>query len=350
MAALRQGYDVAVVAKDTGRRSEVEALGVRYIDYPVNPTGMNPMQELRSLCFLLRLFLKEKPDVVHNVGLKDMLWGGLAAKLTGVKVVVNAVSGLGVMFSSPKLGLTARIVLALQRFSNSRKNVYEIFQNEDDKALYLKHHVVKEEQCVFIKGSGVDLNEYHYVEPPSDGKIIVLFTARMVKEKGVSDLVEAAEMLRSKYEDKVEFHLCGALSANPKAITEKELRSLCDDKYIRWFGFCRDVDERLRRCHIVAFPSYYREGVPKSLIEATATGRPIITCNSIGCKDVVDDGVNGFLIAPKDTKALAERLEVLINDSDLRRRMGLAGRQKAEREFDIRHVVEEHLKLYAKGE
>ena len=350
VAALKQGYDVSIVAKDTGRKEEVTALGVRFIDFPVNPTGMNLMQELKSFFFLWRLFRKEKPDVVHNVGLKDMVWGGLAAKLAGVKVVINAVSGLGVMFSSPKLSLTARMLLGVQRFSNNRKNVYEIFQNQEDKELYLKHHVMKENQCVFIKGSGVDLNEYHYAEEPTDGKIIVLFTARMVKEKGVCDLVEAAEMIRDKYKDKVEFHLCGGLSANPKAITEQELRSLCDDKYIRWFGFCRDVDERLRKCHIVAFPSYYREGVPKSLIEAAATGRPIITCNSIGCKDVVDDDVNGFLITPKDTKALAERLETLINDADLRQRMGKAGRQTAEREFNIQSVVNAHLKLYAKGE
>ena len=348
--ALKKGYNVTVVANNTGRKSEVTALGVHYIDFPVNPTGKKLMQELRTLWFLIRLFIKEKPDVVHNVGLKDMLWGGLAAKLVGVKVVINAVSGLGVMFSSPKLGLTAKVVLGVQRFSNNRKNVFEIFQNNEDKALYLKHRVMKEEQCVFIKGSGVDLNEYHYVEEPTTGKVIVLFTARMVKEKGVCDLVEAAEMLREKYENRVEFHLCGGLSANPKAIKEQELRSLCDDKYIHWFGFCRDVDERLRKCHIVAFPSYYREGVPKSLIEAAATGRPIITCNSIGCKDVVDDGVNGFLVPPKDTRALAERLETLINDAKLRQLMGKAGRLKAEREFDIHHVVEEHMKLYAKGE
>ena len=346
VAALKQGYDVSIVAKDTGRKEEVTALGVRFIDFPVNPTGMNLMQELKSFFFLWRLFRKEKPDVVHNVGLKDMVWGGLAAKLAGLKVVINAVSGLGVMFSSPKLSLTARMLLGVQRFSNNRKNVYEIFQNQEDKELYLKHHVMKEDQCVFIKGSGVDLNEYHYAEEPTDGKIIVLFTARMVKEKGVIVLTEAAERLRQQYEGHVEFWLCGGLSGNPKAMTEAELTQLCDGKYIQWLGFRSDVRELLMQSHIVAFPSYYREGVPKSLIEACAIGRPIVTTNSIGCKDTVDDGANGFLIPIKDSESLAAKLTQLIEDRALREQMGKCAREKAEREFSVKTVIDKHLQVY----
>ena len=177
-------------------------------------------------------------------------------------------------------------------------------------------------------------------------KIHVIFTARMVREKGTLILTDAAELLRSDYEGKVDFWLCGGLSENPNALSEEELRQHCDDSYIKWLGYRSDVKELLQKASIVAFPSYYREGVPKSLIEACASGRPIVTTNSIGCKDTVDDGVNGFIVPVKDSKALAKKLKVLIDDKDLRMRMGQASREKAEREFSLEMVVRKHLECY----
>lgn len=178
------------------------------------------------------------------------------------------------------------------------------------------------------------------------GKIHVIFTARMVREKGTLILIDAAEELRKDYADKVDFWLCGGLSDNPNALTEEDLRSRCDDSYIKWLGFRKDVKELLRQASIVAFPSYYREGVPKSLIEACAIGRPIVTTNSIGCKDTVEDGVNGFLIPIKDSHALADKLRILIDNPELRRNMGKSSRHKAEREFSLDDVIKKHLEVY----
>lgn len=346
VAALDDGWDVTIVTCDTGRFDDVKAIGLKTVNLPIDATGMNPKEELKTFRFLWKLYKKEKPDVVHHVGLKTILWGGLAAKLTGIKGVVNAVSGLGVMFSGEKLSLVAKGVLTMLRFSHNRNGVRVIFQNHEDEFLFLSHHITKQDNCVFIKGSGVDLNEFAYAPDPDSSPIRVMFTARMVKEKGILVLTEAAEMLRKEYEDRVMFLLCGKLSDNPKAIQREELEALCDGKYIQWLGHRSDVKELLRLCHIVAFPSYYREGVPKSLIEACATGRPIITCNSIGCKDVVDDGVNGFLIPVRDSDALAEKLRILIEDKDLRIKMGKAAREKAEREFSLDKVVQKHLEIY----
>lgn len=174
----------------------------------------------------------------------------------------------------------------------------------------------------------------------------IIFTARMVREKGTMVLIEAAEKLRKDYEGKIDFWLCGRLSATPNSLTEEELRSHCDGSYIQWLGFRSDVRDLLQKSSIVAFPSWYREGVPKSLIEACASGRPIVTCNSIGCKDVVDDGVNGFLVPVRDSDALAEKLRILIEDKDLRIKMGKAAREKAEREFSLDKVVQKHLEIY----
>ena len=346
LAAKEAGWDVTVVCKDTGQREEVEALGLKMLDLPVNPTGMNLMQERKTFWYLYRLYRKNRDAVVHHVGLKDILWGGLAAKLARVHGVVNAVSGLGTIFSNEKMGMMAKGILALMRFSNKRKNVKVIFQNQEDKNLFLQHGVIEESQIEFIKGSGVDLNVFNYVPEPESETLKVVFTARMVKEKGIIELIEAAERLRKDYEGKVEFWLCGRLAANADAISREELEGLCDGKYIKWLDFQKDIKSILEQCHIMAFPSYYREGVPKSLIDVCAIGRPIVTTDSIGCKDVVDDGVNGFLVPVRDSEVLAEKLRILIENKDLRVKMGKASREKAEREFSIEKVVEKHMEIY----
>ena len=346
LAAQKAGWDVTVVCKDTGRRREVEDLGLKMLELPINPTGMNLRQELKTFWFLYTLYKKNKDSVIHHVGLKDILWGGLAAKLTGVRGVVNAVSGLGAIFSGNKIGITAKGILAVMRFSNCRKRVKVIFQNHEDRNLFLQHRVVTEDQIAFIKGSGVDLNEFKYVPEPESETLKVVFTARMVKEKGVIEVIEAAESLRKEYEGRVEFWLCGRLAANADAVSREELESRCDGKYIKWLDFQKDIKAILEQCHIMAFPSYYREGVPKSLIDVCAVGRPIVTTSSIGCKDVVDDGVNGFLIPVRNSEALAEKLRILIEDKELRVKMGKASRERAEREFALEKVVKKHLEIY----
>lgn len=347
VAALNDGWDVTIVTCDTGRFDDIRSLGLKAVNLPINATGMDMKEEWKTFRFLWKLYVKERPDMVHHVGLKTILWGGVAAKLVGVKGVVNAVSGLGVMFSGEKTSLTAKGILEVLRFSHRRKNVKDIFQNSEDAALFYQYKVSKPENSVFIKGSGVNLKLFDYTPVPDTKPIRVMFTARMVREKGVVVLAEAAEMLRKDYEGKVVFLLCGKLSDNPKAMKKEELEKLCDGRYIQWLGHRDDIKELLQQCHIVAFPSYYREGVPKSLIEATAIGRPIVTCNSIGCKDTVDDGVNGYLIPIKDSDALAGKLRVLIEDPELRLRMGEASRRIAERDFSIDIVIKKHLETYA---
>lgn len=357
LAAKDAGWEVTVVCKDTGLRGEIEALGLEVLELPINPTGMNPLQEFKTWRFLYKLYRKNRNAIVHHVGLKNILWGGLAAKLVGVRGVVNAVSGLGGLFSIDKLKPTTMGVLAIMRFSNKRQNVKVIFQNQEDKSLFLCHGVVKESQTAFIKGSGVDLDVFKYApEPPVEAShetsllhektLKVVFTARMVKEKGVMELIAAAERLRKDYEGKVEFWLCGRLAVNATAVSREELETLCDGRYIKWLDFQKDIKSILEQCHIMAFPSYYREGVPKSLIDACAIGRPIVTTNSIGCKDTVDDGVNGFLVPVKDSEALARKLRILIEDKELRVRMGKASREKAEKEFSLKDVVGKHLAIY----
>lgn len=348
LRAQKCGYDVTIVTKDTGKRNAIEALGLRVIDLPINRSGQNIMEELHTCCFLYYLYRREKPDIVHHVGLKIILWGTFAAKLAKTHGVVNAISGLGIFFSEGNKSFVSRLLPKVLRYSHHRKNLIVIFQNEEDKGLFLKNKIIKEKQAFMIKGSGVDLNQYCYMPEPNGGKIKILLTARMIVEKGIFVLTEAALKLRVQYQDKIEFLLCGGLDDNPKAIKEEELKRVCDGTYIQWLGYRTDVLELLKQSHIVAFPSFYKEGLPKSLIEATAVGRPIVTTNSIGCKETVVDGYNGYLIPIKDSEALAEKLRVLLDDENLRKNMGRNSRLLAEKYFSIENVIQRHLEIYRK--
>ena len=345
-AAQKAGWDVTIVTADTGKLKEIEALGLKTINLPMSRSRMNIFQELGTLNFLQKLYKREKPDVVHHVGMKTILWGTLAARFSKVNGVVNAISGLGGFFAEDNKGLMARVMPKVLKFSHDRKNLLCIFQNNEDKGLYVKNGIIKEEQARYIKGSGVNLKDFCYTPEQTEGKIRVILTARMIVEKGIFILTEAAEKLRSKYEDKVEFLLVGGIDDHPGAITKEQLNAVCDGKYIQWLGYRTDVKELLQSSHIVAFPSYYMEGLPKSLIEADAIGRPIITCNSVGCKEAVIDGHNGYLIPTRDVDALVEKLDLLLSDTKLRLEMGKNSRAYAEANFSLDVVIEKHLAIY----
>lgn len=346
LAAQHAGWDVTIVTADTGKLHVIKEKGLKVVNLPMSRSGMNIMEELKTLRFLWNLYQREKPDVVHHVGMKTILWGSLAAKFAKVHGVVNAISGLGGFFAEENKGVLSSVMPVVLKFSHSRPNLLCIFQNDDDWGLYVKHGIIRHDQGRFIKGSGVNLAEYCYTPEPAEGKVKVILTARMIVEKGIFLLTEAAGRLKAKYGDLVEFLLVGGLDDHPGAITKEQLDSVCDGTYIKWLGYRTDVCDLLKQCHIVAFPSYYMEGLPKSLIEADAIGRPVITSRSVGCKETVIDGVTGFLIQPKDVDALTEKLDLLIADRALRVRMGKAARKYAEEFFDIEVVKERHLAIY----
>lgn len=346
LRAKESGWDVTIITADTGKLKDIQSLGLKTINLPMSRSGMNIIEELKTLNWLRKLYKREKPDVVHHVGMKTILWGTLAAKFSKVKGVVNAISGLGGFFSEENNGLLSMAMPMVLRFSHNRRNLLCVFQNDEDKGLYIRNGIIRVDQARYIKGSGVNLNEFCYFPESEEGKIKVILTARMIVEKGVFILTEAAERLREKYGQNVQFQLIGGLDDHPGAITKEQLDVVCDGDYITWLGYRTDVRDLLRQCHIVAFPSYYMEGLPKSLIEATAVGRPIITCNSVGCREAVVDGVNGYLIPIRNVEALAEKLDLLLGDKELRVKMGKAGRAYAEEWFDIETVVDRHLSIY----
>lgn len=344
--AHRKGWDVTVVAKDTGVKKEIEEMGLHFINLPINPTGKNVFQELRVLRFLKKLYRRNPDAVVHHVGLKLLLWGSLANHLSPMRGVVNAVSGLGTLFTGDRPSRLIGVMFPLLRYCRKKGgNVCYIFQNHDDRQTFEDQKLIGPYNYFMIKGAGVDLDYFDFTPIPEEGKVKVVFTGRMIKEKGVVDLVKAANLLKDKYEDKVEFILCGSLSSNPSALTEEEVNKLADGKYIKWLNFQSDVRSILKDSTIFCLPSY-REGFPKSIIEASAIGRPIVTYDSVGCRDTVVNGKNGFKVPLKDYRALAEKLDYLISRPEVCVKMGKASRRIAEKTYDVRKVVRRHLDIY----
>ena len=346
-AAKDAGYDVTIVSEDTGVSDKIREVGLKTINLPINKAGTNIKDEIKTFFFLYKLFRREKPDIVHLVGLKTMLWGSLACRLAGVKAMVSAVCGLGVLFDEEHAqSLLTRSILKVLRVTHNKKRLSVIFQNNDDKAIFLNAKIMKEWQCAFTNGSGINLQNYDYTPEPADKPVKVIFTARMVEDKGTLVLIDAAKQLESEYKGKVQFLLCGGLDSNPNGITKEMLESRCDGEYLQWLGHRKDVLELLKQSHIMAFPSWYREGLPKSVIEAEAIGRPVVTTDSVGCRDTVIDGKNGYMIPIKNSKALAEALKKLIDNPELRQQMGRNAREFAVSKFDINDVVKVHLDIY----
>ena len=349
IAAKKFGYDVTVVAGTTGSENRILSLGIKFIPLPINATGLNIIEDLKTYRFLKKLYEAEKPDIVHHVGLKPILWGTIAATLSKTCNIVNAVSGTGFLFSPEKRkNLISRGICLVLRFFSKEQYKY-IFQNSDDKSEFINSKIITEQQVCFIKGSGVDLTQFVYRDESEIDctKIKCVFTGRMVEDKGILVIFEAANLLRKEYEDKIQFILCGDLSENPKALKKEQIEDYCDGSYIQWLGFKENIKEILHLCHIMIFPSFYMEGLPKSVIDAEAIGLPVITTDWVGCRDTVIDGYNGFIIPPKNSKILAEKIKILINDSELRKSMGKNSRIYAEEYFSIENVIEQHLNIYS---
>lgn len=344
--ALREGHEVYLLSIDTGCRAELESMGIHFVSIPLDPTGTNPMEALRCTFFLARQYRRIKPDLIHHITIKVVLLGSLASKLSGRKGVVNAISGMGYLFTDGRDGLLQKVVKLAMWFAFKSRYFSFILQNPDDFNSIKSMNYVPENQVYLIKGSGIDLNDFMFTLQPENQVLQILFPARILRDKGVVELVEAAKLLRDKLKGKVIFVLAGDCTCtNPTAISETELSTLLEANYIVWVGYQSEMKSLYQKSDIVVLPSY-REGLPKSLIEACAIGRPIVTCDVPGCRECVRNGENGYLVTVKDANSLAEAILKLVQSSVLRQEFGLASRKLAEREFSIEYVVEKHFEIY----
>ena len=346
LAAKEKGYRVTIVSKDTGKREEIEALGLRFINVEFERSGANPLHELRCIKILYKIYKLEKPDIIHHVTLKASLLGCLAAKLSGIKRIVNAISGFGYNFTDERTGIKQRIIRTMMNMAFKSKKFHFIFQNPDDINQFMKFNFVSESQIHLIKGSGVDLNKFTYEKPISKEKVQVILPARMLYDKGIIEFIQAAKKIKDKVVDKAEFVLVGDCDTiNLSGIKEEDIKREIDVPFLNWIGFKKDIFSVIKNSDIVVLPSY-REGLPKSLIEACAVGRPIVTTDVEGCRECVIEGYNGYLVPAKNIETLSEKMEDLINDPEKRIRMGHNGRILAEKNFSIDSVIREHLRIY----
>ena len=346
-AARDQGYDVHVSA-DVESQEEAELLereGFRFHRIYLRRGGLSPTGDIAYLNRLRGIMRSVDPAIVHNVTVKPVIYGTVAARSLGVSRIVNAVSGLGYAFiGGESRQMLSSLVRTAYRVALKRPHVRVIFQNTDDIEAFVSTGIVDRPQAVLIRGSGVDLGAFTSTPEPTGSPVVVL-PARMLRDKGVIEFADAARiLLRAGISAK--FVLAGMVdAANPASLKESDLLQLQCETGVTWAGHVSDMPALYRGSHIVCLPSY-REGMPKSLLEACAAGRPIVTTDVPGCREIVRDGDNGLLVPPRNASALAAALGTLLRDPRLRMKMGAAGRRRAETEFDVRAVVRATLEIY----
>jgi glycosyltransferase involved in cell wall biosynthesis len=345
VAARENGYDVHIATREGDDVGKLQSLGFPHHVIPLSRSGKNVAMELRTVWSLLRLMRRLRPDLVHLVTIKPVLYGGIASRLAGIDAVVAAVSGLGFVFtSSRRARLLRTIVLPLYRLALRHPHQRVIFQNPADRTALVDRGIVPSVQTVLIDGSGVDLREYSY-EPETAGPPVVVMASRLLKDKGVREFVGAAARLRREGVV-ARFVLAGERDpGNPESVSEDEVAAWRASADVEVLGYCHDVAALFKASHIVVLPSY-REGLPKVLLEAAACGRAVVTTDAPGCSNAIESGVTGLLVPTRDMGALSAAIGKLVADPALRQSMGRAGRRLAERRYAIEHIVAAHLEIY----
>lgn len=349
LKAQKNGCDIVVICEDTGTSDKIIGHGFQYIALPFyREKKLNILSEIKYIFFLYRQYKKIKPDIIHHISIKPVIYGSLAAKFLQNKIaIVNAFSGMGYLFTDSRKKFSEFALLPLFRFIFKQKLLTIILQNQDDFNYFLRKKIVKQPQLELIKGSGVDLDEFAFSPIPAtdNNNIKFVLPARMLRDKGIFEFYYAARLIKKEYPQTL-FTLCGDIDkANPSSLTTEQLEQWNQEGIVSWIGHQKNMSEVIANHHIVILPSY-REGLPKSLIEACAIGRPIITTDTNGCRECVIPNHNGFLVPVKDHLQLAEAIKTFIKDPHLLTKFGLNSRLLAEKEFDINNVLLKTMKIY----
>ncbi|MEB7543267.1 glycosyltransferase family 4 protein [Enterobacter huaxiensis] len=342
LSLINLGHEIVAVSSDSDYKEKLESLGCKFKQIKMQRWGKNPFYDLKTIYEFFRVFKNEKVSLTLNFTPKNNIYATFAASILKAKVI-NNIAGLGVVFIEKSI--FSKLVSFLYKTSQKKAD-YIFFQNEEDKKLFVDLGIVTPENSDRLPGSGVDLSRFEYSEIGTSQNVRFLLVARLIAEKGIRLYAEAAKELNSRYPN-LEFCLLGPLdTCSTSAITKKELETWQSENVINYLGFTDHVEDELKKSDCVVLPSYYREGVPKSLLEAAAIGRPIITTDNVGCREVVDDGLNGFLCEPRSLISLVNSLEKFILLSPTEKvNMSIMSREKVQKEFDERIVIEKYLKV-----
>lgn len=350
LALRHAGCDVLLISPPGPYGEKLRQLGLRWEPLPMERRSLNPMRELALLWYLIRLIRREQPTLVHGFTIKCAVYGSLAARLAGVPVRVNAVAGMGYVFTSDQLKarVLRPVVRGLLRLALGGEQARLILQNSDDVALFTQAGLVDPEHIRLIRGSGVDCARFADVPraASNDGSLRVLLASRLLWDKGIEEFIGALRQLRDQGRP-IDALLAGMPDpGNPAAVPESTIQGWVEEGLVTWLGHVDDMNRLLGSVHVVVLPSY-REGLPRTLVEAAACGLPLITTDVPGCREVVRDGVDGLLVPVKNSDALAAAIRRLQDQPEFAYHLGQAARRKARAEFDEGIVIRRTMEVYA---
>jgi glycosyltransferase involved in cell wall biosynthesis len=345
---LRNGFDVVIGYGELGRSKSkiLEEKGFKVTFIPINRGSTNIFKELRSVYYIWSFFKKEVPDICHVITIKPYLYGGVISRLLAIPCLVSAVSGLGTIFINKNLKskLLRFLLFPIFKIAFSHPNQKIILHNKEDESLLVKWGVLNQDNVKIINGSGVNIDNFKKIEEPS-GVPVVSFAGRLIADKGINEFISAARILLSR-DIKAKFYIAGDLDLhNPSGLKDISLKKINEERIVELLGFQKDIPLLFAKSHIICLPSY-REGLPKTLIEAAAASRAIVTTNVPGCRDAIIPNKTGLLVPAKDSKKLADALEWLIKNPQQRIEMGKAGRKYAIKKFAIEIIVQNHFDIY----
>jgi glycosyltransferase involved in cell wall biosynthesis len=347
LAAQKEGFDIHVAAPAHESSARIGGYGFHFHPITMSRKGIHPLQELSTLRELTKLYRSVRPTLVHHLTIKPILYGGIAARRARVPAVVSAVTGMGYVFSATgmKAALLRGVVTRAYRKVLCHPRSKVIFQNPDDQRAFIDGRMIDASAAVLIKGSGVDTAEYS-PQPEPNGRPLVIFAGRMIWDKGVGEFVQAAQKLRSAGVN-ARFALIGESDPGyPGTVPNEQLTKWRDENVCEWWGQRKDMPHVFAESNIVCFPSYYREGVPKVLIEAASCGRAIVSTDMPGCREIARHEYNALLVPPRNVDLLADALSRLLNDRGLREQLGRRGREMVMNEFSVEMIIAQTMAVY----
>lgn len=342
---IASGYEVIITGPNRDNVDKVEALGARFVEIPMNKNTLNPLKDLKYMNALRKLFKEEKPDVILGYTSKPVIYGSIAGKLAKVPHKVGMVTGAGYAFTakSTKAKIIKMIMTMLYKIAFSCADV-AIFQNVDDKNTFVNSGILKDEKCRLVDGSGVNMERFPLSPYPE--RLTFFMLSRVMYFKGIREYLEACSIVKEKYPE-VRCMLLGACEGIHDSLSEEELRPYVEKGIIEHFGETDTVADFYKQASVFVLPSY-GEGVPRTVLEAMSMGRAIITTDAPGCRETVEDGVNGFIVPTKDGKVLAEKMLEFVNHPELVETMGKNSNEYCRRRFEVNKINEEmcmHLKI-----
>lgn len=347
-SCLNKFDTVYVITRDTGQKKTIENCGFKFIDLPINRKGINPLIEIFTIIRLFNIYRKIRPNIVHQLTIKPMVYGTLASLIFSNIMVLNAVTGIGyVAQDSKRANIINNAVKTIMYILNRKKKPYYIFQNDYDKRTYLKMKMASSERSFVIRGSGVNINEFKPTKTKNTNHTILL-ASRMLWDKGIKEFVKSSQIVKSVYGNS-KFILAGKIDyENPNYVSIEYLKNLNKENNVRWIGYQSDMVNLVSKASIVVLPTSYGEGVPRVLIEAASMEKPIITTNTSGCKDIVKDGYNGIIIPTASSDRLADAIIFLLNNPNIMKEYGKNGRKLVIKEFSEKIVIRDTIKVYQK--